>query len=161
MFWNFYSICQLLKIIHSVASYISRILQFYSQFSSIIWLFLFYFSRLYRTQFETRVQFDAATRLRSDIPFGPILNLIDARSISIIGARFPFSRSVLDARLLMLATRVPLMSLTRVVTDVYATIIVLRARWLPIFETLHYSRRLSQIPFHFPLQSFSLTECYD
>jgi len=60
------------------------------QVLSIISLFLFYFSRLYHAQFETRVQFDAATRLRSDVPFGPILNLIDARSISIIGARFPF-----------------------------------------------------------------------
>lgn len=57
-----------------------------------------------------------------ELPFGPILNLIDARSIPIIGVRFPSLRSVLDARLLMLATRVPLMSLMRAVTNVRATI---------------------------------------
>lgn len=57
-----------------------------------------------------------------ELPFGPILNLIDAKSIPIIGVRFPSSRSVLDARLLMLATRVPLMSLMRAVTHVCATI---------------------------------------
>lgn len=38
--------------------------------------------------------------LSSGLPFGPILNLIDARSIPIIGVRFPSSRSVLDARAL-------------------------------------------------------------
>jgi len=91
-----------------------------------------------RAQFETRVQFDAATRLRSGVPFGSILNLIDARSIPIIGARFPSSRSVLDVRLLMLATRVPLMSLTRSHerTCHRTTIIVLSA--LPIVGSRFY-----------------------
>lgn len=72
----------------SVASYmcVQEFLLF-SNFPSVIPVILILFFTLCRAQFETRAQFDAATRVRLGVPFGPILNLIDARSIPIIGAQ--------------------------------------------------------------------------
>lgn len=65
------------------------------------------------------MRLDAATRFRSDIPFGPNLNLIGARSILIIGVRDCSSHEVFSM-LDLNATRVPLMSLMRAVTEVRA-----------------------------------------